>query len=61
MIERKGQGLYNRLWNRRESFLDGEDTIEKINHTIAQKLKNLSDKDFDEIMDNIMKENQRES
>lgn len=52
MGERKGQGLYNRL-SRRVKANNPTDNDRKV----CQLLYNLSDNEFNIIMDNVMKDN----
>jgi hypothetical protein len=54
MTERKGQGLWNRLSMRVKARDRADNSMQ-----IETLLYNLSDTEFDEIMDNIWKYNQK--
>jgi hypothetical protein len=54
MTERKGQGLWNRLSMRVKARDRADNSMQ-----IETLLYNLSDTEFDEIMDNIWKDNQK--
>ena len=53
MTERKGQGLWNRLSMRVKAKDRTDNALQ-----IETLLYNLSDKEFDQIMDNVWKDNQ---
>lgn len=51
MSERKGQGFYNRLCKR----ISKDDMV--THEQVTQRLFYMSDKEFDEILDNVIKDN----